>query len=131
MRVKLGRKYKFVPVQTLLVGDVERRLFAIDVLNIVLKLKTILVISYEPNFPNSGIYKRRNDCYWSWENLSLIRQRDRQFRFSVNIWCGFMGTRIVGPCFYDLTLTGERYIQHMTEILEHFLGRIGSRKYFL
>ena len=54
----------------------------------------------------------------------LVHPRGPQVRFSFSVWCGLIGSRIVGPFFYDGTLTGERYVEFMTEILNNFLDEL-------
>ncbi|CAH1975825.1 unnamed protein product [Acanthoscelides obtectus] len=78
----------------------------------------------ESNFSNSGMFNRKNHHYWSRENLLLVHPRGPQVRFSFNVWCGIIGSKIVGPSFYEGTLTGERYVEFMSEILTNFLDEL-------
>ena len=130
---RILKKYKFIPykyrpVQALLPGDPERRIvFCHWYLNFcrqaVDNFRYILWTD-ESNFSNSGMYNRKNRHYWSRENLLLVHPRGPQVRFSFNVWCGIINSRIVGPFFYEGTLTGERYVEFMTEIMNNFLDEL-------
>lgn len=130
---RILRKYKFIPykyrpVQALLPGDPERRIvFCQWYLNFcrqnVNNFRYILWTD-ESNFSNSGMYNRKNHHYWSRENLLLVHPTTPQVRFSFNVWCGLIGSRIVGPFFYEGTLTGGRYVELMSEILNNFLDEL-------
>ena len=45
-----------------------------------------------------------------------------QVRFNINVWCGRIGSKIIGPVFYGGTLMGERYLEFLATILEEFFG---------
>lgn len=130
---RILRKYKFVPykyrpVQTLLPGDTARRLIFCQWLvdmwmhnpNI---LKNVLWTD-EANFSNRGMFNRKNMHYWSSENLFIPHPRNPQGHFSVNVWCGLMGRQVIGPIFYEGTLTGRRYVDMLSELLENYLDDI-------
>ena len=38
-----------------------------------------------------------------------IHRRHFQRRFSVNVWCGVLGNRLIGPFVFDNNLTGNTY----------------------
>lgn len=118
--------YKYKPVQVFLAGDPERRIFFCHwYFNFYRQNENnfrYILWTDESNFSNSGMYNTKNHHYSSKENLLLVHPRHAQVRFSfTNVWCGLIGSRIVGPFFYEGTLTGERYIQILTEILNNFL----------
>lgn len=127
--------YKYRPVQTLQQGDYQRRLnFSYWFINKSLENHNFfkhILWSDETNFSNSGMFNRKNQHYWSRENLFLVRPHNPQNRFSVNVWCGMIGSRIIGPFFYRGSLTGQRYVEMMTEILENFLDdlMLADRQY--
>lgn len=124
------KKYKFVPykyrrTQTLVPGDEERRIqFCQWFIN---KMRTndnfwrFILWSDESTFSNRGMFNMKNSHYWSRENPMLFRPCNPQRRFSVNVWCGLIGSRIVGPIFYQGALTGERYVEMLTATLVDFL----------
>ena len=55
--------------------------------------------------------------YWSVENPHWLRQVEHQRPWSVNVWCGILGTRIIGPHFIDGNLNGEMYREFLDNIL--------------
>lgn len=60
---------------------------------------------------------RHNSHYWSDENPYWVRSIDNQHRWSVNVWCGIVDSKIIGPHFFEETLNGERYLQFLREDL--------------
>lgn len=120
--------FKYQPVQTLLLGDYQRRLtFAQWFINAFEENHNFfrhILWSDESNFSNRGMINKRNNHYWSRENPFVVYPCNPQHRFSLNVWCGIIGSRIVGPFFYRGSLTGERYVALLTEILENFLDEL-------
>lgn len=120
--------YKFQPVHTLEDGDARRRLeFCVWFIRKCTEDRSFsrqVLWSDETNFSNRGMYNKKNDHYWSTENPLLVQQRNPQRRFSINIWCGLIGSTIVGPYFYHGTLTGQRYIEFLIPLLEEFLDNV-------
>ncbi|CAH2011084.1 unnamed protein product [Acanthoscelides obtectus] len=130
---RILKKYKFIPykyrpVHTLLAGDPERRLvfchWYLSFCRQNVNNFRYLLWTDESNFSNSEMFNRKNHHYWSRENLLLVHPRGPQVRFSFNVWCGIIGSKIVGPFFYEGTLTGERYVEFMSEILTNFLDEL-------
>lgn len=67
-----------------------------------------IIWSDEANFCNRGMFNRKNIHYCSEGNSVLNNPRNPQNQFSTNVWCGLMGGKIIGPVFYEGTLTGRR-----------------------
>ncbi|XP_018494180.1 uncharacterized protein LOC108863935 [Galendromus occidentalis] len=65
--------------------------------------------SDECNFNSRGFFNRKNTHYWSETKLPNFRETNSQYRFSLNVWCGIIGSRIIGPHIYEGTLNGEGY----------------------
>ncbi|KYM93605.1 hypothetical protein ALC62_15963, partial [Cyphomyrmex costatus] len=103
------KKYNFKPfrdnlVQALHEGDTDRRLMfchwlRVNYRNNIDFLKKILR-SDESCFSNCGIENRHNMHTWSDVNPHTTRDRGFQRRFTVNVWCGIIGTKIIGPFFF-------------------------------
>lgn len=76
----------------------------------------------EATFGNDGRVNRHNMHYWSDRNPHWMREVDRQNRWSVNVWCGIVNGRIIGPHIFDGVLTGEIYLNflefHLPVLLE-------------
>lgn len=131
--LRILKKYKFVPykyrpVQTLLPGDTERRLifcqWFVDMCRQNLNFLRHIIWSDEANFSNRGMFNRKNMHYWSRENLFLPHPRNPQVRFSINVWCGLIGSQIIGPIFYEGSLTGRRYVDMLSELLVDYLDDV-------
>lgn len=46
---------------------------------------------------------------------------DNQHVWRLNIWCGNLGNKIIGPHFFERTLNGEVYGDFLLNILPQFL----------
>lgn len=117
--------YKFIPVHTLEEGDAARRqVFCNWFLQRCGEDRQFykkILWSDESSFSNRGMFNRKNNHYWSHENLFRNFPRNPQRRFSVNVWCGIIERKIVGPVFFHGNLTGARYLQMMQNVIEEFL----------
>ena len=60
---------------------------------------------------------------WSHENPHGTRVTNLQRRFSVNVWCGVLGNRLIGPFVFDNNLTGNTYEAFLRNELTRFVGR--------
>ena len=78
-----------------------------------------LMWSDESNFTNRGFFNRKNTHYWAEGKQSVFAESNPQTRVSINVWCGLLGSRVIGPYFYEGTLDGARYRQFLTN---HLLG---------
>lgn len=87
-------------------------------------LASRIIWSDETTFYRDGTVNRHNEHYWSQENPHLVRVGQYQNRFKVNVWCGILGTSIVGPYFLDDILTGESYHEFLRESLSAFLDEL-------
>lgn len=67
----------------------------------------------EATFCSDGSVNRHNMHYWSATNPHWMREVQHQGRWSVNVWCGILGSRIIGPYIFEQALNGERYLQFL------------------
>ncbi|XP_011858348.1 PREDICTED: uncharacterized protein LOC105555911 [Vollenhovia emeryi] len=65
-----------------------------------------ILFSDESNFTNRGQVNRHNMHYWSVENPHWLRQVEHQRPRSVNVWCGILGTQVIGPYFIEEWICG-------------------------
>lgn len=79
-----------------------------------------VLFSDESTFTNHGNVNRHNMHYWSVENPHWIREVNHQRPWSVNVWCGIIGDKLIGPYFIDGNLNGIKY----RNILEEKLPRL-------
>ncbi|GBL93774.1 hypothetical protein AVEN_166806-1 [Araneus ventricosus] len=59
----------------------------------------------ECTFSSTGVVNGQNTHFWSLQNPHVIRPNKHQVRWSVNVWCGIWKGALVGPFFFDDTLT--------------------------
>ena len=131
---RILKKHKFIPykyrrVQTLMPGDTERRLafchWLLNTYNVNNNILKYIFWSDEAKFSNRGMVNRKNRHYWSKENLFLADPRNPQVQFAINVWCGIIGSNIVGPIFYEGSLTGRRYVDLIiTGVLEEYMDNV-------
>lgn len=77
----------------------------------------------EATFHKNGFVNRHNFHYYSDVNPHLIRPLDHQHRWSLNVWAGIVGSYVIGPFFFEETVTGAIFRQflenHLDELLLH------------
>lgn len=71
----------------------------------------------EATFTSSGKVNLHNSHYWSETNPHWQREVNYQNRWTVNVWCGILNGKIIGPFFFEGTLTGEKYLEFLTDNL--------------
>lgn len=75
----------------------------------------------EASFSNAGGVNLHNMHYWAKENPHWLREVDHQNRWSLNVWCGIVEGKIIGPHFLDQTLNGERFLEFLNVSLPPLL----------
>jgi len=98
------------------------------------ELLSVILFTDEASFTRDGINNSRNVHTWSDENPHETRVTHFQGRFSVNVWCGLLGNRLIGPFVFDNNLTGKTYEafvrNELPGLLENIPLKIRSQKYF-
>ena len=61
------------------------------------ELLSVILFSDETSFTRDGVNNLRNVHTWSHNNPHETRVTNFQKRFSVNVWCGVLGNRLIGP----------------------------------
>lgn len=79
-------------------------------------LRTILWTD-ESLFTRDGILNLHNWHHYAQENPFVTRNSSFQTRFSLNVWLGLVGDRLIGPHVFQGHLTSDKYL----EFLEHHL----------
>jgi hypothetical protein len=115
--------YKIHLHQSLLPGDYERRLNFVAWLAVAQERAILHYIlwSDESRFHNNGIVNRHNCHYWSQDNPHWLRETNFQNIWGVNVWCGIINGQIIGPRFYEGTLTGQLYLEFLRDELFEFV----------
>jgi len=73
------------------------------------ELLSVILFSDEVSFTRDGINNSRNVHKWSHEIPHETRVTNFRRRFSVNVWCGVLGNKLIGPFVFDNNLTGNTY----------------------
>lgn len=82
-----------------------------------------ILFSDESTFRRNGFVNGHNFHYYDTENPHIIRSAS-QHRWSLNVWAGILGTRIVGPIFFNGHLTGQMYLEFLQNDLDNLLWDI-------
>ena len=69
------------------------------------ELLNAILFTDEASFTRDGINNSRNVHTWSHENPHETRVTNFQRRFSLNVWCGVLGNRLIGPFVFHNNLT--------------------------
>lgn len=77
----------------------------------------LVLWSDEATFKSDGQVNRHNMHYWAAVNPQWMQEVDHQRRWSVNVWCGIIDGRIIGPHFFEASLTGDVYRTFLQEQL--------------
>jgi len=64
----------------------------------------------EAQFKLNGTVNRHNCVYWVPENLHVHVGKVVNLP-GVNVWCGLSARRLIGPFFFEGTVTGEAYVE--------------------
>lgn len=120
--------YHIVLHQALNDTDYDRRLdFCHWLLNMIRENPNFLsriLWTDEATFTNAGGVNLHNMHYWSEQNPHWMRQVDFQNRWSLNVWCGILEEKIIGPHFFDQTLNGARFLDFLATFLPPLLEEV-------
>ncbi|XP_066600978.1 uncharacterized protein [Prorops nasuta] len=75
----------------------------------------------ESTFTPNGVFNSKNYVHWATENPRAVRVGAFQFRWTINVWAGLIGDRVIGPFFLPPRLNGEKYLQFVEEQLPQLL----------
>jgi hypothetical protein len=67
-----------------------------------------IVWSDEATFKLNGSVNRRNSTYWAPQNPHIAMEHHLNLP-RVTVWCGISAVGILGPFFFNATLTGDVY----------------------
>ncbi|ERL94955.1 hypothetical protein D910_12227, partial [Dendroctonus ponderosae] len=72
-------------------------------------------------FKICGMFNRHNEHIWNQTHPHHVEQRRPQIKFGFNVWCGIVGSKILGPFTFQCTLNGGRYLQFLRNNLDSML----------
>lgn len=75
-------------------------------------LKNIL-FSDEATFTTNGIISSQNSRFWVSENPEWIINCRRQYSQKINVWCGILNERVIGPFFFEGNMNGEQFLHFL------------------
>lgn len=118
--------YRERPCQGLQDGDTIRRIafcqWFIQKNNEIPNFFLQILWSDESRFTNCGLFNRKNTVYWSDVNPRLAREVRHQVRWGFNVWLGVLGTRMIGPYFFNENLNSARYLNLLqTNVAEELM----------
>lgn len=128
LRTNGYRAYKVMPVQGLREQDREKRLaFCQTILrkhdedpNFI----NSIIFTDESPFSTAGKHNRRNTHVWATENPHEVAAIENQGYRILNVWCGMLENRILGPIFLEGILTGERYLRYLQNEISNFIPNL-------
>jgi len=71
----------------------------------------------EATFGSDGQLNTHNTHFWARNNPRWLEEVQQQGRYSVNVWCGIIGGRVVGPFILDGALNGRTYLDFLENVL--------------
>lgn len=81
----------------------------------------------EATFSSNGVVSSQNCRWWAQENPNFVIECRDQYSFKINVWCGLMNNKIIGPFFFRENLTSQRYLQFLENELSDALDEINLR----
>lgn len=118
--------YEATGVQEIFEDDHQRRIrFGQTILTKIDEDPTYLeriLFTDESNFANNKIPNRHNAHFYSTVNPHQKIIISKQNHWSVNVWGGILGDRIIGPHFFNGNLNGAIYLDFLQNILPNLLG---------
>uniref|UniRef100_A0A2A4JFB1 Uncharacterized protein n=1 Tax=Heliothis virescens TaxID=7102 RepID=A0A2A4JFB1_HELVI len=112
--------YHFTRVQELQPADYAARLAFCSWLR---KEPRNIMWTDESTFTRIGMFNIHNAHYWTETNPRVARPDHILTRFSVNVWAGILGNRLLGPVFLD-RLNGDTYLELLETRVRRMLERI-------
>jgi len=98
------------------------------------ELLSVILFSDEASFARDGVNNLRNFHTWSHDNQHETSVTNFQRRFTVNVWCGVLGNKLIGPIVFDNNLAGNVYEvflrNELPGLLEDIPLMIRSQMYF-
>jgi len=75
----------------------------------------------EAMFTRDGIFNFHNVHMWAHANPHTIREAKHQTTFSINVWAGNGGGRLIGPVRLPERLTGPTYREFLERLMRDIL----------
>lgn len=69
-----------------------------------------IMFTDEATFTTNGVVSSQNCRYWASENPHWVINCKDQYSEKINVWCGILGDRVIGPFFFNNSLNAERLL---------------------
>lgn len=110
-------------MQALLPIDIERRIryatYIVQMIRMRHDFLRLVCFTDESIFTSRGVVNKQVHRHWhrKGENEHNLYIVDHQHRWSLMVWAGIVGDRIIGPFFFEGNLTGPRYSEFLQDII--------------
>ncbi|KAJ4444989.1 hypothetical protein ANN_06788 [Periplaneta americana] len=81
----------------------------------------LVLFTDEAQFTRDGITNFHNQHVWAYENPRATVPSSHQVRFSLNMWAGIIGDRLVAPHVLVNRLTGQAHTNFLENTIPHVL----------
>lgn len=119
------KPFKFLQCQKLYPRDMERRLHFCQEILRMSDLDRLfcnkILFTDESTFSTVRRLNGKNEHSWAIENPHLVHPLKQQGWNSINVWCGMLNNRIIGPVFIEGRLDGESYLNYLRTEIEDLL----------
>lgn len=78
----------------------------------------------EAGFTRDGIINFHNTHVWADENPHAIFESRFQDKFSINVWAGVIGDRLIGPYVLPQRINGQTYLAFLQNVLPELLDDV-------
>lgn len=78
----------------------------------------------ESTFTSNGVVSSQNCRWWAQENPNFIIECKDQYSFKVNVWCGILDNKLIGPFFFRENLNSEKYLHFLNNKIFDVLNRM-------
>jgi hypothetical protein len=75
----------------------------------------------ESMFSRDGMFNSRNEHTWAHANPHAKRPSHFQHRWTLNVWAGIVGDRVLGPCFLPPRMSSQLYLDFLQNELQELL----------
>lgn len=120
--------FRFQKVQALIPNDYQPRIqfsnWYLDQLRHARNFSSKILFTDEAQFTREGIFNSHNMHCWAEVNPHVTRERGYQHRFSVNVWAGILGNRLIGPHIFPGPLNGDMYTAFLQFTLPQLLENV-------
>lgn len=122
LKMQKFHPYKMKILQELGDDDPDRRIQFCELMTEEIRREPSLTknicFSDESSFFLNGNVNKQNCRYWSDENPHIVVEGHTQNPQKLNVWCGILGDKIIGPFFIDGNLTGDAYVEMLNNLIE-------------